>query len=291
MFTGSIVALVTPFRQGQLDEPALRRLVDWHIEQGTNALLVVGTTGESATLTQAERHTVMRITKEQSKGRCLLMAGTGSNDPQKALIDTQYAQALGYDATLQVAGYYNRPSQSGLYHHFKLIHDATDIPMIIYNIPPRVVVDIVPDTLAQLAQLPRVIGVKDATGDLLRPGVERALIGENFCWLSGDDPTAVLYNLMGGRGCISVTANVVPAQIARLQAYCQVQSWEQARTLQAALMPLHRALFLEPNPSGVKYAMSLLNLCTAQVRVPMMEVSADTQQAITEAMTALGLID
>ena len=197
MFKGSIVALVTPFRDGTVDETALRNLLDWHIEAGTHGILVVGTTGESATMSQEERYRVMAIASEQVAGRCPLMVGTGSNNPQAALKDTQYAETLNIDATLHVAGYYNRPNQEGLYQHFKCVHDATSKPMFIYNIPPRAIVDVEPDTMQRLAQLPRVVGVKDATGQQLRIWEEKQRITSDFCWLSGDDPNAVFYNLAG----------------------------------------------------------------------------------------------
>lgn len=290
MFQGSYAALVTPFRNGVIDEGALENLIHWQIEQGTHGLVVVGTTGESPTLSQGERFLVMELAAKAVSGRCPLIAGAGSNDPQKALTDTRHAQQLGIDATLHVAGYYNRPHQDGLYAHFKHIHDDSSIPMMIYNIPPRAVVDIQPETMARLSRLPRVIGVKDATGDVTRVWHERRQIDRDFCWFSGEDATAVFYNMAGGQGCISVTANVAPKQVAQMQQCCLDKDWEQARVLQEKLMPLHEALFLEPSPSGVKYALSLLGHCTEACRLPLTPLSRTTKETIQTAMTHLGLL-
>ena len=221
MFQGSIVALITPFRQGQLDEAALARLVEWHIEQGTHGIVPVGTTGESPTLTHDEHCRVVELVVKLVAGRIPVIAGAGSNNPVEAIEYTRYAEQMGADATLHVAGYYNRPNQEGLYHHFKAVHDATTKPIIVYNIPPRAIVDVQPATLARLAELPRIAGVKDATGDLARPWVERQLIKKPFAWLSGEDATAVAYNIGGGQGCISVTANVAPSWWPR----CRTWRW------------------------------------------------------------------
>lgn len=203
MFQGSIVALITPFRNGQLDEEALCRLVEWHVEQGTHGIVPVGTTGESPTLTHDEHCRVIELVVKQAAGRVPVIAGAGSNNPIEAIEYTRHAQRAGANATLHVAGYYNRPNQEGLYHHFKAVHDATELPIILYNIPPRAIVDIQPQTMARLAELPRIVGVKDATGDLSRPWSERQLIKKSFTWLSGEDGTAVAYNISGGSGCIT----------------------------------------------------------------------------------------
>ena len=206
MFKGSIVALITPFRDGQVDEDALRKLVDWHVEQGTHGIVPCGTTGESPTLSHEEHGRVVEIVIDQVAGRLPIIAGAGSNNTAEAISLTQHAQAAGADAVLHVAGYYNRPNQEGLYQHFKALHDASDIPIIIYNIPPRAIVDILPETMARLAELPRIAGVKDATCDGARISRERLLIGSGFCHLSGEDPTSLAYNAHGGHGCISVSA-------------------------------------------------------------------------------------
>ena len=290
MFQGSIVALITPFRQGQLDEAALARLVEWHIEQGTHGIVPVGTTGESPTLTHDEHCRVVELVVKLVAGRIPVIAGAGSNNPVEAIEYTRYAEQMGADATLHVAGYYNRPNQEGLYHHFKAVHDATTKPIIVYNIPPRAIVDVQPATLARLAELPRIAGVKDATGDLARPWVERQLIKMPFAWLSGEDATAVAYNIGGGQGCISVTANVAPKLVAEVQNLALAGEWQAARELQDKLIPLHQAMFAEPSPAGAKYAVSLLGLCSEECRLPVMPLSEATRERIRSAMQALNLL-
>lgn len=290
MFKGSIVALITPFRQGKLDEEALARLVEWHIEQGTHGIVPVGTTGESPTLTHDEHCRVVELVVKLVAGRIPVIAGAGSNNPVEAIEYTRYAEQMGADATLHVAGYYNRPNQEGLYHHFKAVHDATSKPIIVYNIPPRAIVDVQPATLARLAELPRIAGVKDATGDLARPWVERQLIKKSFAWLSGEDATAVAYNIGGGQGCISVTANVAPWLVAEVQNLALAGQWQAARELQDKLIPLHQAMFAEPSPAGAKYAVSLLGFCSEECRLPVMPLSEATRTRIREAMHALNLL-
>ncbi|WP_116475186.1 4-hydroxy-tetrahydrodipicolinate synthase [Zobellella maritima] len=290
MFRGSIVALVTPFDGARVDEAALRRLVDWHIEQGTHGIVPVGTTGESPTLSHDEHCRVIEVVAEQTAGRVPVIAGAGSNNPVEAIEYSRYAQQVGADATLHVAGYYNKPSQEGLYAHFKMLHDATELPIIVYNIPPRAVVDISPATMARIAELPRIAGVKDATGDLARPWAERQLIGKSFSWLSGEDGTAVSYNVAGGVGCISVTANVAPKLCAQLQELTLAGKWEQARELQDRLLPLHQAMFAEPNPAGAKYGLSLLGLASDACRVPILELQDSTKARIRQVMEQLDLI-
>ncbi|MFA7834086.1 4-hydroxy-tetrahydrodipicolinate synthase [Aeromonas dhakensis] len=290
MFKGSIVALITPFRQGKLDEEALARLVEWHIEQGTHGIVPVGTTGESPTLTHDEHCRVVELVVKLVAGRIPVIAGAGSNNPVEAIEYTRYAEQMGADATLHVAGYYNRPNQEGLYHHFKAVHDATSKPIIVYNIPPRAIVDVQPATLARLAELPRIAGVKDATGDLARPWVERQLIKKPFSWLSGEDATAVAYNIGGGQGCISVTANVAPKLVAEVQNLALAGQWQAARELQDKLIPLHQAMFAEPSPAGAKYAVSLLGFCSEECRLPVMPLSEVTRTRIREAMHALNLL-
>jgi 4-hydroxy-tetrahydrodipicolinate synthase len=290
MIQGSIVALITPFRDGRLDEEALTKMVEWHIEQGTHGIVPVGTTGESPTLSHDEHCRVIELVVKQAAGRVPVIAGAGSNNPIEAIEYTRVAERAGADATLHVAGYYNRPNQDGLYHHFKMVHDETNIPIILYNIPPRAIVDIQPQTMARLAELPRIIGVKDATGDLARPWSERQLIKKPFTWLSGEDATAVAYNVGGGTGCISVTGNVAPKLVAQVQELTLAGDWAAARALQDRLIPLHQVMFAEPSPAGAKYAASLLGLCTEECRIPVMPLSSATKERIRSVMTQLELI-
>lgn len=290
MFYGSYTALITPFNQGNVDEEALRQLVNWQIDQGTQGLVPVGTTGESPTITEAEHKRIIEIVVEETAGRVPVIAGAGSNNPAEALVYAKTAERAGADGILCVAGYYNRPSQAGLYEHFKLIHDQTNIPIIIYNIPPRTIVDVQPQTMAQLAALPRITGVKDATMDLSRISRERSLIKRDFSYMSGEDITAVAYNAMGGRGCISVTANVAPALCAAMQSACQNGDYQTALAIHERLMPLHLALFEEPSPSGIKYALSLTGICQDEVRLPILPASAATREKIEAALTQLSLI-
>jgi len=290
MIEGSLVALVTPFRKDGIDEDAVRRMVRWQIEQGTDGIVPVGTTGESATLDVKEHRRVTEIVVEETAGRISIVAGAGSNDTRSAIYNNDRAQEVGADAALHVAGYYNRPSQEGLIKHFEAVHAASRIPIIVYNIPPRVIVDILPDTMARIAALPRVVGVKDATGDLTRPLREKLLIDTEFSFLSGDDGTAVAYNAAGGNGCISVTANVAPALCLQMQTACREGNFVAAAGIQQRLMPLHMALFAEPSPAGVKYAVSLLGLCDEFCRLPIMPLSQSAKSAIKDAMSTLGLI-
>lgn len=290
MFSGSIVALITPFREKQIDEKALRKLVNWHIEQGTSGIVPVGTTGESPTLRHAEHHKVTEIVVAEVAGRIPVIAGAGSNNTEEAIELTQHASNAGADAALHVAGYYNRPQQEGLYQHFRELHDATDIPIIVYNIPPRAIVDILPETLARMAKLPRIVGVKDATCDLSRPLRENARIEKDFCFLSGEDPTAVAYNANGGQGCISVTANVAPNLCAQMQGATLGGDFAKALEIQKRLMPLHEALFVEPSPAGAKYAVSKLGFCSEACRLPVVPLSDSAKKALDAAMAGLNLI-
>jgi 4-hydroxy-tetrahydrodipicolinate synthase len=250
----------------------------------------VGTTGESPTLSHDEHCRVVELVVKQVAGRVPVIAGAGSNNPVEAIEYTRFAEQAGADGTLHVAGYYNRPNQEGLYHHFKAVHDATSKPIIVYNIPPRAIVDVQPATLARLAELPRIVGVKDATGDLSRPLTERQLIKKPFAWLSGEDATAVAYNIGGGQGCISVTANVAPKLLAEVQNLTLAGDWQAARALQDRLIPLHQAMFAEPSPAGAKYAASLLGLCSEECRLPVMPLAEATKQRIRDAMLALDLL-
>ncbi|MBR7888965.1 4-hydroxy-tetrahydrodipicolinate synthase [Marinomonas sp. A79] len=290
MFYGAITALITPFRDGQLDEDALRNIVRWQIDQGINGLVPVGTTGESPTLSEHEHKRVIEITVQETNKAVPVLAGAGSNNPVEAVTYSEYAHQAGADATLHVAGYYNRPNQTGLYEHFKYVHDNTKLPIILYNIPPRSVVGLEVSTLARLAELPRVIGVKDATGDLTRPIRERALINKPFNYLSGDDITTVAYNVGGGNGCISVSSNVAPKQVVELQRLCREGKFVEAAQLQDKLFALHNALFIEPNPAGPKYAMSLLGLCSEECRLPMVPLQDSTKATIRRIMEELELI-
>jgi 4-hydroxy-tetrahydrodipicolinate synthase len=290
MIKGSLVALVTPFRDGVLDEEGLRHMVQWHIAQGTHGIVPVGTTGESATLTEKEHCRVIELVVEEAAGRVPIVAGAGSNNTREAVFYNDAAQDLGATASLHVAGYYNRPSQEGLFRHFEAVHESSKIPIVIYNIPPRAVVDIEPETMARIAALSNVCGVKDATGDLTRPILERLLITGEFSFLSGEDGSAVSYNAAGGNGCISVTANIAPALCSRMQAACAENDYATAADIQQRLMPLHMALFAEPSPAGVKYAASLLDLCSEQCRLPIVALSEDAQAAIRDAMATLDLM-
>ncbi|WP_438463976.1 4-hydroxy-tetrahydrodipicolinate synthase [Marinomonas sp. PE14-40] len=290
MFSGSYTAMVTPFKNGELDEVALRHNVNFQIENGTHGLVPVGTTGESPTVTEEEHKRVIQVVVEESAGRVPVIAGAGSNNPVEALAFAKAAEQSGADGILCVAGYYNRPSQEGLYQHFKYLHDATELPMIIYNIPPRAIVDIQPETMLRLAELPRVVGVKDATGDLARPSIEKHLIGNEFSYLSGEDLTAIAYNSVGGNGCISVTSNVAPKLCFELQQACLQGDYVKAKAVHEKLVPLHQSLFVEPSPAGIKYAMSLIGLCQDDVRLPIVPLQTESKERIKAAMQALNLL-
>lgn len=290
MFSGSIVALITPFANNCIDEDALRKLVNWHIAQGSHGLVPVGTTGESPTLSAEEHNRVVALVVEECAGRIPVIAGAGSNNTAEAIAFTQHAEAAGADATLHVTGYYNRPSQEGIYQHFANVSAVAKKPIVVYNIPPRTNNLIVLDTMQRLASLPRIVGVKDATGDLARPLQERVTIGDDFCLLSGEDATAVAYNAAGGQGCISVTANIAPALSAQMQQYCLQGDFPAAMAIQEKLLPLHDALFAEPSPAGVKYAASLLGHCSPDCRLPIVALSESTKQTIRQAMLELQLI-
>ena len=247
----------------------------------------MGTTGESSTVTAEEHKHVVEMVVKTVAGRIPVIAGAGSNNPIEALEFAQHAQSVGADGVLCVAGYYNRPSQEGLYQHFRMLHDNTDIPIIIYNIPPRAVVDITPETMSRLADLPRVAGVKDATGDLTRISQERQLIKKPFCYFSGDDMTAVAYNALGGSGCISVTANVLPQLNSALQVACLSHDYQRALAYHDQLISVHQALFEEPSPSGVKFAMSYLGLCDNEVRLPILSANTHSQSMIMRCLDAI----
>lgn len=291
MFKGSMPALVTPFKDGSVDFDTLKRLVEWHIEQGTNGLVPVGTTGESPTLSHEEHEAVIETVVTTVAGRIPVIAGAGSNNTAEAIRFMQFAERVGANAALVVAPYYNKPTQRGLYEHFKAVHDAADLPIIVYNIPGRSAVDIQPATMGALSQLPRIAGVKDATGDLARICQERRVCAEGFAYLSGEDPTAHGYNAQGGQGFISVTANVAPKLCSQMQAACQAGDFIKALELQDALMPLHHAIFAEPGVCGVKYAMSRIGLCSDEVRLPLVPVTDETKAKLDAALRGLGMID
>jgi 4-hydroxy-tetrahydrodipicolinate synthase len=291
MFKGSLVALITPFRDGAVDEKAFQNLVAWQIKEGTNGLVPCGTTGESPTLSHAEHKRVVELCIEGAKGKVPVIAGTGSNSTEEAVDFTRHAAEAGADAALVVTPYYNKPTQEGLYRHFKAIHDSAELPILIYNIPPRSVVDMTPATMARLAQLPRIVGVKDATMDLTRPWKQRAAIGPAFCQLSGEDGTALPYLAQGGHGCISVTANVAPRLCAEMHKAWADREVDRAMAVNERLMPLHDALFCETSPGPVKYAASLLGLCTAGARLPICEIAAESKERVKTAMRSAGLLN
>jgi len=290
MFRGSITALITPFKDGRVDERAFQDFVDWQIREGTHGLVPCGTTGESPTLSHEEHRLVVALCVEVAQGRVPVIAGTGSNSTEEAISLTRYAKQAGADAALVVTPYYNKPTQEGLYQHYKAIHDACDFPIIIYNIPGRSVVDMNVSTMARLAELPNIVGVKDATSDLARPLRTRVEIGPDFVQLSGDDPTATAFLAQGGVGCISVTSNVAPRLCARMQdAWADGDLAEMAR-IRDMLMPLHQALFVETSPAPVKYAASLLGKCADDVRLPLVPPMEATRVQVRDAMVKAGLL-
>lgn len=290
MFKGSMPALVTPFSNGALDLDALKRLVDWHIAEGSSGLVPVGTTGESPTLSHDEHEAVIAEVVKAAAGRVPVIAGAGSNNTVETIRFVEFAQKVGADAALVVTPYYNRPTQRGLIAHFTAAHDCADVPIIIYNIPGRSIVDMTPATMAELAKLPRIIGVKDATGDIARVSQQRASCGADFVQLSGEDATALGFNAHGGVGCISVTANVAPRLCAEFQAATLAGDYAKALEYQDKLMPLHEAIFMEPGLVGAKYGLSKLGLCSTEVRSPLTSLEDSTKAAIDAAMAHAGLL-
>ncbi len=291
MFQGSFTALITPFRNGEVDEDAYQAFVEWQIEEGSDGLVPCGTTGESPTLDHDEHMRLNALCVEAAAGRVPVIAGAGSNATDEAIVLSRHAKEAGADAILQVTPYYNRPTQEGLFQHFKAIHDAVDIPMIIYNIPSRSAVDVSIDTMARLAELPNIVGVKDATANLARVSTTRLMLGSDFCQLSGEDATALALIAHGGHGCISVTANVAPHACAEFQQACLTGDFAAARVYQDRLMPLHTALFLESSPAPVKYAASLLGKCEGTMRLPLVEIGDRTKDRVRTAMQAAGLLN
>ncbi len=291
MFKGSITALVTPFKNGALDEAAFTRFVEWQISEGSHGLVPVGTTGESPTLDYDEHKRVIELTVVTARQRVPVVAGTGSNSTDEAIELSVFAEKAGADAVLVVTPYYNKPTQEGLYQHYKAINDAINIPIIIYNIPPRSVVDMSVATMARLFELKNIVGVKDATANLARPSQQRAAMGPDFCQLSGEDATALGFMAHGGRGCISVASNVAPRLCAEFQNACLAGDFSTALALHDRLMPLHDVLFVETNPGPVKYAVSRLGFGTPDMRLPMVPVSDATKQAVDAVLMQLGLLD
>ncbi len=286
---GSICALVTPFRNGAVDWAALKRLCAWHLAEGTDGLVVCGTTAETPTLDEEERARIIATAVEDVGGRIPVIAGTGSSDTAASILASQRAATLGADALLVVTPSYNRPSQTGMIAHYRAIHDATTLPIILYTVPARTGVDISVETVAELAALERIIGIKDATADMARVSMTRRLCGAGFVQISGEDGSALGFNAHGGVGCISVTANVAPAECARLQRATLDGDYEAALSLQDRLMPLHRALFIEPSPQPVKYALSARGLCADEMRLPLIPASDTARTAVDAALSAAGL--
>ncbi|GIK82195.1 MAG: 4-hydroxy-tetrahydrodipicolinate synthase [Pseudorhodoplanes sp.] len=290
-FRGSFTALVTPFRNGMLDEEAFREHVEWQIAEGTDGLVPVGTTGESPTLSHEEHRKVVEWCIDQAKGRVPVIAGAGSNATSEAVSLARHAEKAGADAVLVVTPYYNKPTQEGLYAHFKAVNDAIGIPIIIYNIPPRSVVDMSVDTMKRLFELKNIAGVKDATGNLARVSTQREAMGPDFIQLSGEDMTALAFNAAGGQGCISVVSNVAPALCAQLQDASLASDYKEALRIQDRLVPLHAAIFVEPGLAGAKCGLSLLGRGNEEVRLPLLPVTAPTKAVIKKAMVHAGLLN
>ncbi len=286
---GSFPALITPMKDGAVDEVAFRKFVAWQIAQGSHGLVPCGTTGESPTLSHEEHRRVVEICVEEANGRVPVIAGAGSNATVEAIALTKHAKAVGADAVLSVTGYYNKPSQEGMYRHYAAIAEAVDIPIIVYIVPGRTIVEVSVETMGRLAKIPNIVGVKDATANLARPLRERAACGKDWVQLSGEDGTALAFNVQGGQGCISVTANVAPKLCADFQNACLTHDYATALALQARLMPLHDAMFCEPSPAPVKFAVSQLGLCTDDVRMPLVSATDKARATVRAAMDAAGV--
>jgi 4-hydroxy-tetrahydrodipicolinate synthase len=287
---GSIPALITPMRGGKVDEAAFRKLVAWQIAEGSHGLVPCGTTGESPTLSHEEHMRVVQICVEEANGRVPVIAGAGSNSTEEAISLTKHAKEVGADAVLSVTGYYNKPSQEGMYRHFATVAEAVDIPIVLYNIPGRAIVEISVETIARLSRIANIVGVKDATANLMRPSRERLACAKGWRLLSGEDGTALGYMAHGGHGCISVTANVAPKLVSQFQEACMRGAFDEALKLQDRLMPLHDAMFCEPSPAPVKYAASLLGMSTDEVRLPMMAATDSAREKVKAAMQGAGLL-
>jgi len=290
MFKGSMPALVTPFKNGQVDTDTLKHLVEWHIAEGSNGIVPVGTTGESPTLSHEEHEMVVELVVKTVAGRVPVIAGAGSNNTIESVRLVNHAASVGADAALVVTPYYNKPTQRGLIAHFTAVNDC-GLPIIIYNIPSRSVIDMTPETMGELSKLDNIIGVKDATGDIVRVSKQRATCGTDFCQLSGEDASALGFNVHGGVGCISVTANVAPKLCAEFQQAMLDGNWSLALTLQDRLMPLHTAIFIEPGLVGAKYALSVLGKCGVEVRSPLTTALPETKAKIKDAMRLAGILN
>jgi len=294
MFKGSIVALITPFKDNKLDEDAYSSIIDYHLKNGTNGLVPGGTTGESPTITHDEHKKIIQIAVKESNGKIPVIAGTGSNSTAEAIELTKFAEKAGVDGALVVTPYYNKPTQEGLYEHYKAINDNCGIPIIIYNIPSRSVIDMSVETMAKLYELKNIVGVKDATGDLDRATQEKNKLGDDFILLTGEDGSAMEFNERGGKGCISVTANIAPKLCSEFQEASLSKNNNnlitRAKEINNLLKPLHNSLFIESNPSPVKYAASLLNLCSEDVRLPLVKTTKPTKEIVKIAMKNAGLI-
>ena len=289
-FQGVLPALITPFRDGAVDEPAFIALVERQIAGGVHGLVPAGTTGESATLSHDEHRRVVELCVKTAAGRVPVIAGAGSNSTEEAIELTRHAKAVGADAVLMVTGYYNRPSQEGLYRHYAAVDAAVDMPVLVYNVPGRTIVDISNETLERLARLPNIIGIKDATGDVARVSQQRLMCGDDWVLLSGDDPTALGYIAHGGHGCISVTANVAPGPCAAFFNACLAGDFEAARAMQDRLIRLHKALFLDASPAPTKFALAHLGLCSEEARLPIAPCAEAVKPAILDAMRDAGLL-
>ena len=294
MFKGSIVALITPFKDSNLDEESFVSIIHYHLKNGTNGLVPGGTTGESPTISHDEHRKIIEICVKESSGKIPVIAGTGSNSTDEAVALTKFSEKAGADAALVVTPYYNKPTQEGLYQHYKAINDNCGIPIIIYNIPTRSVVDMSVDTMARLFELKNIIGVKDATANLDRVTQQKNKMGDEFVQLSGEDGTALEFNLRGGNGCISVTANIAPKLCSEFQEASLAKNnnhlISKAKQINEKLLPLHNSLFIESKPSGVKYGASLLGLCSEEVRLPLVKTTAPTKKIVKSAMSRAGLL-
>jgi len=293
MFKGSNVALVTPFKNNKFDEENYIKLINFHLKNGTNGLVPAGTTGESPTLSHNEHEKVIEICIKEAKGKVSVIAGTGSNSTEEAISLTKHAEKAGADAALVVTPYYNKPTQEGLYQHYKALNDNCGIPILIYNIPGRSVIDMSVDTMSRLFELKNIVGVKDATGDLNRVDQQKEKMGNEFIQLTGEDGNALEFNKRGGVGCISVTANVAPKLCSDMQKFSKSNSnneIQEAERIDQKLQPLHKSLFIESNPSPVKYAAKLLNLCDDEVRLPLVRITKNTQEEVKKALISAKLI-
>lgn len=290
MFKGSFPALITPFRNGEIDYTAFERFIEWQISQGTHGLVPVGTTGESPTVSMEEHKRLIEVCVDVANKRVPVIAGAGSNSTAEAIELSEHSKQAGADAVLIVMPYYNKPTQEGMYLHIKAINDAVDIPILLYNVPARTVADMLPATMARCAKLKNVVGVKDATANMARASQQRLACGSDFAMLSGEDATALGFNAHGGQGCISVTANVAPALCAQFQEACLKGDYKTAIAIQDRLMPLHDALFAETSPGPVKYAASRLGFCTPEVRLPLAPIGEATKKTVDAALEHAGLL-